>query len=131
MTATTPEDERRVAERYRRRRRPWLVPLLVACIGSLLGYWVWLAIGKANPNMEGFVSGFQVVSNSETRVKLMVDRRTPASTGECLVYVQSVDYERVGEAVVKIGPADRRTDERWVTVKTFRRGVSASVDHCR
>ncbi|GAB3699284.1 DUF4307 domain-containing protein [Mariniluteicoccus flavus] len=124
------EAERRIAERYPVRRRPWLVPLLVVALGSLVAYWLWISAGKANPPLQGNVSSFQVVSDTETRVKVMVDRRTPATSGRCLVYVQAVDFERVGEVSVPIGPADRKTDERWVSVRTFRRGTSASVDHC-
>lgn len=126
----TSEDRRRIAERYPVRRRPWLVPLLVVALGALLAYWLWISAGKANPTMQGNVSGFEVVSDTETRVKLMVDRRSPQVGGSCLVFVQAVDFERVGELVVPIAPADRVTDERWVSVRTFRRGTSASVDHC-
>lgn len=128
MTLTA--DERRIAERYPVRRRPWLVPLLVVCLGGLLAYWLWLSAGKANPPLQGNVTGFQVVSDSETRVKVMVDRRTPATSGRCLVFVQAPDFERVGEVMVPIAASDRVTDERWVTIRTFRRGTSASVDHC-
>lgn len=127
---TTADDERRIAERYPVRRRPWLVPLLVVALGGLLAYWLWISAGHANPRLQGTVTGFQVVSDNETRVKVMVDRQRPEVSGQCLVFVQAPDFERVGELVVPIAAADRVTDERWVSVRTFRRGTSASVDRC-
>lgn len=124
-------DRRRIAERYPDRRRPWLVPVVAVPLLALLAFWLWVSAFHANPALSADVTGFQVTSDSEIRVRVMIDRARPEVSGRCLVYAQAPDFERVGEVQVPVAASDRKVEQIVVTIRTFRRSTSASVDGCR
>ncbi len=126
----TDADRRRIAGRYPVRRRPWLVPVIAAPLLALLVFWLWISAFHANPPLTANVTGFEVVSDSEVRATVLIDRAQPVVTGRCLVYAQAPDFERVGEVQVPIAASDRKVDQVEVTIRTFRRSTTAAVDRC-
>mgnify|MGYP002735319945 CR=1 FL=1 len=126
----TDVDRQRIAERYPTRRRPWLAPLIAVPLVALVGFWLWLSAFHSNPPLLADVAAFEVVSDQEIRVRVLVDRAQPEVSGQCLVYAQAPDYERVGELMVPVPAADRKVEYIEVTIRTFRRSTSASVDTC-
>ncbi|WP_432558969.1 DUF4307 domain-containing protein [Granulicoccus sp. GXG6511] len=123
-------DRRRIAERYPERRRPWLVPVIAAPLLALVVFWLWISAFHSNPALSADVAAFEVTSDSEIKVKVMIDRSKPEVTGHCLVYAQAPDFERVGEVQVPVAASDRKVEQVEVTIRTFRRSTSASVDRC-
>lgn len=126
----TDADRQRIAERYPTRRRPWLIPVIAAPLLALLVFWLWVSAFHANPALAADVTGFEVTSDNEIRVTVMIDRAKPEVTGQCLVFAQAPNFERVGELVVPVAASTREVEEVTVTIRTFRRSTSASVDKC-
>lgn len=126
----TDADRQRIAERYPKRRRPWLVPVIAAPLLALTVFWLWISAFHANPPLAADVSGFQVTSDTEIKVKVLVDRSRPDVSGSCLVYAQAPNYERVGEVRLAVPAAAVKVEEMNVTIRTFRRSTSASVEGC-
>lgn len=126
----TDADRRRIADRYPARRRPWLAPVVAAPLLALLVFWLWVSAFHANPPLTADVTGFEVTSDREIRVKVLIDRARPDVTGRCLVYAQAPDFERVGEVQLPVVASDRTLDEVEVTIRTFRRSTTAAVDGC-
>lgn len=126
----TEADRQRIADRYPQRRRPWLIPLIAAPTLALLVFWLWISATYSNPALTADVSGFEVTSDTEIKVRLLVDRAKPEVTGHCLVHAQAPNFERVGEVRVPIAASTRAVDEKEITIRTFRRATTASVDRC-
>lgn len=126
----TDADRQRIAERYPVQKRPWLVPVIGAPLLALLVFWLWISAFHSNPPLTAQVVGFQVTSDQEMTVRVMVDRARPEVAGQCLIFVQAPNFERVGEVWLQVPPSDREVDELEVTIRTFRRSTSASVDRC-
>ncbi|MDO5499773.1 MAG: DUF4307 domain-containing protein [Propionibacteriaceae bacterium] len=126
----TESDRQRIAERYPVRRRPWLVPVIAAPLLALLVLWLWISAFHSNPPLAADVAGFEVVSDSEIKVTVTIDRARPEVTGHCLVYVQAPNYERVGELMVPVAASAHKLETVEVTVRTFRRATAAAVDKC-
>ena len=127
-----PEVADRLARRYPAKRRllDWRV-LAVAC-GLLAAAWIgWVAMDGATPPVAARVDTFEVVSDTEVTVTVTLEREDPALAARCLLFVQAVSYERVGELQVEV-PADGQPVTRQdLTVRTFKRGTSASLEGCR
>lgn len=126
----TDADRRRIAERYPVRRRRWLIPVIGVPLAALLVFWLWISAFHANPPLTATVTGFEVVSDTEIRATVLIDRAKPEVTGHCLVYAQAPDFERVGEVQVPVAAADRKVDQMQITIRTFRRATTAAVDRC-
>lgn len=126
----TDADRQRIAERYPSRKRPWLIPVIAAPLVALLVFWLWISAFHANPMLSADVTRFDVVSDSEIKVTIMVDRARADVSGTCLVYAQAPNFERVGELVVEVPASDRKVDLIDLSIRTFRKSTSASVDHC-
>lgn len=126
----TDADRRRIAERYPVRKRPWLIPLIAVPLVALLGFWLWLSAFHSNPPLTADVTSFVVTSDTEIAVRVMVDRSSPEVTGQCLVFAQAPNFERVGEVWLAVPPSQREVEQVDLTIRTFRRSTSASVDRC-
>lgn len=127
----TPEERERIAARYPARRR-WPFVALGIVLGVLLGTWtLWTALYHANPAVSAQVLSFQVVSDSEVRLVLHVDRPDPSVAGVCTVIAQSENYQQVGELDVQLAPGTTRLVDVPVTLRTIARATSASLQSCR
>ena len=126
----TDADRERIAARYPSTRRRWLVPVLAVPLLALLVFYLWLAAFHSNPPLAAQVTGFHVDSDSAITVRLMVDRASPEISGQCLVYAQAVNHERVGEIWMQVPASDREVDHLEVTLRTFRLATTAAVDRC-
>ena len=109
-------------------RRPpkALVAGIVVLATAFVGWVVWAALDATRRDPGGEVSGFRVVSDEriDVRVRLAV-----GSDGPLGCPVQALDRTRevVGVAGVELGPA---RPERWVTVRTRERAVTATLGRC-
>ena len=119
----------RPADRYGEAgRRPpkLLVAGLVVLATGFVGWVVWAALGAADRDPGGEVSGFRVVSDERIDVRV---RLAPGSDGPLGCTVQALDRTRevVGVGGVELGP---KRPERWVPVRTRERAVSATLGRC-
>ena len=99
-------------------------------IVALVAWVVWVAINKASPSVTGRVDSFAVVSDTETRARITIDRPDPSVPARCLLFVQAVTYERVGEKYVDVPAGSERLTALDVSVRTFKRGTSITVEAC-
>ncbi len=127
----SPADAERIARRYpRRRTSPAALIAVGAVILALVAWVVWVAINKASPSVTGRVDSFAVVSDTETRARITIDRPDPSVPARCLLFVQAVTYERVGEKYVDVPAGSERLTAVDVSVRTFKRGTSIAVEAC-
>lgn len=121
----------RLARRYPARRRfDWrILAVVLALVG--LGWVGWVAVDGAVPPVSARVDAFQVVSDTEVEVVVRVEREDPGRAATCLLYVQAVSYERVGELWVEVPAGGDATTRQELTVRTFKRGTSAALESCR
>ncbi len=92
---------------------------------------LWAATIGANPPVSGQVVGFTVVSETDVQVDVVVERPDPSRAASCTVIAQSVTYERVGELTVRVAPGTDTRHRETVTIRTFKRATSASLEGCR
>ncbi|MDQ7992010.1 MAG: DUF4307 domain-containing protein [Propionicimonas sp.] len=123
----------RLARRYPTRSRGWLDWRLLAVAFGLLGVaWVgWVAVEGAVPPVAARVDAFEVRSTTEVDVTVTMEREDVARAAQCLLYVQAVSYERVGEVLVEVPAGGGHSTSQQVTVRTFKRGTSAALESCR
>lgn len=127
----SPADAERIARRYpRQRTSPAALIAVGAVIVALVAWVVWVAINKASPSVTGRVDSFAVVSDTETRARITIDRPDPSVPARCLLFVQAVTYERVGEKYVDVPAGSERLTALDVSVRTFKRGTSITVEAC-
>lgn len=126
----TDADRARIAARYPSRRHRWLVPVLAIPIAAMLGLYLWLSAFHSNPALTAQVSGFEVTSDREIEVRVLVDRAEPGISGQCLVYAQAPNYERVGEVWMPVPPSEQKVEHLELTIRTFRLATTAVVDRC-
>ena len=96
----------------------------------MIGYVVWVASHRANPPVAGRIDSFQVVSDTETRARLTVDRPDPSVAARCFLIVQAVSYDRVGERWIEVPPGTERLTVLDVSLRTFKRGTAITVQSC-
>lgn len=125
-------DTQRIRERYPTRpgRRIFLIALTGVALALGTVWLVWAAWTSSHPAVSGQVSGFDVVSDTEITVHLIVERSDPSIAATCQVFVQSESFERVGELAVAVPPASDSQVRLDVPVKTFKRATSASLEAC-
>ncbi len=126
----TPEEQARIAARYPKPRR-WPLAVAGVVFAVLLGTWtLWTAISRSNPPVSAQVTAFEIVSDSEVRVVLHVDRPDPSVRGVCTVITQSTNYQQVGEVDATIEPGGDRLQNITIVVRTIARATSASLQGC-
>ena len=123
------ESRFRPADRYGeggRRPPKALVAGLVVLATAFVSWVVWAALGAADRDPGGEVSGFRVVSDEriDVRVRLAVGSEGPLG---CTVQALDRTREVVGVAGVELGP---KRPERWVPVRTRERAVTATLGRC-
>ncbi|MGC3952984.1 MAG: DUF4307 domain-containing protein [Propionicimonas sp.] len=126
-------DAERLARRYPTRRSPLADWRLWAVVLGLIGLgWIsWVAVNGAVPPVSARVDAFQAVSDTEIEVTVALEREDVGRGARCLVFVQAVSYERVGELELTVPPGGEHHTRQTVTVRTFKRGTSADVEGCR
>ena len=126
-------DAERIARRYPARRSPladWrLWAVLLGAIG--LGWIGWVALEGAVPPVSARVDAFRAVSDTEFEATVSIEREDLGRGARCLLYVQAVSYERVGEVEVTVAPGGQHQTRQTVAVRTFKRGTSATAEDCR
>lgn len=124
-------DAERLARRYPARRSPladWrLWAVLLGAIG--LGWVGWVALEGAVPPVSARVDAFRAVSDTEFEVTVAVEREDLSRGAQCLLFVQAVSYERVGEVDLTVArrrapdPADGHRPHLQARHLRHRRGV--------
>lgn len=107
----------------------WLVAGVVALAAAFVGWVVWAALGAAEPQVRGEVTGFRVRSEKVIEVRVAA---VPGSPGPMACTVRALDRTRgeVGVAGVSLDPAATSQRERWVSVRTRDRAVTATIGAC-
>lgn len=126
----TDADRERIAARYPNPKRRWLVPVIAIPMTALLVFYLWLSAFHSNPPLTAQVSGFEVTSDSEITVRVLVDRARPEVSGRCLIHAQAPNSERVGEIWMAVPASAHTVETMEVTIRTFRLATTASVDRC-
>ncbi len=126
-------DAERMARRYPARRSPFsdwrLWGALLGVIG--LGWIGWVAVEGAVPPVSARVDAFQLISDTEIEVTVALEREDTSRGARCLLFVQAVSYERVGELELTVPSGGEHHTRQVVTVRTFKPGTSADVEACR
>lgn len=131
--AMDPEVAERLARRYPARRAgllDWRL-LAIVCAALALAWVGWVAMDGSTPPVAARVDAFNVVSDTEIEVIVTLEREDPAKAAECLLFVQAVSYERVGELQVTVPAGGPRVTTQELQVRTFKRGTSAALEGCR
>jgi len=123
----------RLARRYPTRQRRWADwRLLAAGLALLCLVWVgWAAVDGAVPPVVARVDAFEVRSDTEVTVTTTVEREDVSRAAQCLLFVQAVSYERVGELLLEVPAGGEHATTQETTVRTFKRGTSAATESCR
>ncbi len=129
----TDADAARIARRYPSRRAPrlWWVSLAVLLSALLLLWTVWAGWHYANPAVSGKVIGFRVISDTQIDAQVTVQRANVNSTVTCQLKATAVSYDTVGELPFTWEPNGEELQTGWVSVRTFKRAVTAEVEWCR
>ncbi|MBA2770004.1 MAG: DUF4307 domain-containing protein [Sporichthyaceae bacterium] len=112
----------------RTRSRGLVVTVVVVSV-AFLGWVVWAGLGAAAPDVRGEVTGFRIVSGSAIQVRVAAGAGTGSQLA-CTVRALDRTREVVGVAGVALDPDTRAGRERWVTVRTRDRAVTAMVGEC-
>lgn len=125
-------DAERLARRYPTRRNRLADWRLWAAVLGVIGLgWIgWVAVEGAVPPVSARVDAFQAISDTEMEVTLALEREDVTRGASCLVYVQAVSYERVGELEVTVPPGGEHHTRQVITVRTFKPGTSAAAENC-
>jgi hypothetical protein len=102
----------------------------IVALATLFVAWVvWAALGAAAPEADAEVTGFRVRTAERIDVRVAA---APGSEGEFSCRVQALDRTRgvVGVAGVTVDADDADRRDRWVTVRTRDRAVTATVSGC-
>ena len=118
--------------RYGDRRhgpRPSAVALVIVVAALFVGWVVWAALGAADRGPGADVTAFRVSSDDEIEVRVTVTSGGDERFG-CSVRALDRTREVVGVAGVELGGGRAGEAQRWVTVRTRDRAVTATVGRC-
>lgn len=129
----TESDAARIARRYPKRSTPrWLKFTVVAAFGAVLVTWsVWAGWKFANPDVAGQIAGYRVVSDTQIDAQVTVQRSDVNSRVQCQVKALAISYDTVGELPFTWEPTGEELQTGWVTIRTFKRAVTADLEWCR
>jgi hypothetical protein len=98
-------------------------------VAGFLSWVVWAALGATAPEADADVTAFRVVSDEKTEVRVTA---APGSAGRFGCSVRALDRTRevVGVGTVTLEPGREAGAERWVSVRTRERAVTATVGRC-
>lgn len=105
------------------------VASVVVLATAFVAWVVWAALGAAEPVVRGEVTGFRIVSDEVTEVRVAAVAGSPGRLA-CSVRALDATREVVGVAGVRLDPDHPRWRERWVTIRTRDRAVTATVGEC-
>jgi hypothetical protein len=105
------------------------VALAVALATIFLGWVVWAALGAADPGPGADVTAFRVVSDDEIEVRVTATSRVDGPF-DCSLQALDRTREVVGVAAVALGTGREGRTQRWVSVRTRDRAVTATVGRC-
>lgn len=115
--------------RYGSRQRPrWFWPA-VAAVGITLGVAFAAWVGFQKDPVTGRLWGYEVMSDTQTSVKLDVIRPDPLAV-TCTVYAQAEDHSIVGEKTVDVPASDREKVRVLIDIETERRAVTGVLRTC-
>ena len=127
----TEADRERIRRRYPPQRlSPAVLGVLAVVVVMLIGYVIWVAVHRASPPVTGRIDTFQVVSDTEMKASLTVDRPDPSVAVKCFLIVQAVGYDRVGERWIEVPAGTEKLTTVDAAVRTFKRGTAISVESC-
>jgi hypothetical protein len=133
MTEPTPTTEELLAARYGRRppgRRRLLI-IGVGCLTVVALAWLgWAAWAHSNPEVDGGLESFDVVSAHEVRVVITV-RRDTGDAVDCTVQARAADHLLVGDERVTIAAGDSGTVRFVGSISTEREATTVTVTDCR
>jgi Domain of unknown function (DUF4307) len=112
-----------------RRPAPALVAAAVVVATAFVGWVVWAALGAAAPGPRGEVTAFRVVSDDQIDVRVRAEGGDTARVG-CSIRALDRTREVVGVAGVWLRPGTADRGEKWVSVRTRDRAVTATVTRC-
>ncbi|SDE05215.1 DUF4307 domain-containing protein [Auraticoccus monumenti] len=128
---TTDADAERIRRRYPRSRLstpPALVALALAAVVAL-AWLVWTAVDQSVPPVSARVDRY-VISEQQVDVTVSIQRADPSTAVSCLLIAQALNFERVGEVEVELGPGGEALVQQLVPVRTFRTAAAVSFDGC-
>jgi xanthine/uracil permease len=109
-----------------RRPRPGVIAAVVVVAAAFVGWVVWAALGAVDREPQAEVTAFRIVSAESMKVRVRLAVGTEGPIG-CTVQAMDRTREVVGVAGVELR-AGRK--ERWVSVRTRDRAVTAMVASC-
>ena len=129
---TTTDAAARLARRYPPARTPrWLWVAIAATLALVGGSWmIWSALHGANPAISAKIVSFEVTSDQTVDVRVTTQRPDPTRPAVCTVIVQAESYDTVGQYPIELGPGTEVLEDHPITVRTFKRGTSASIRSC-
>ncbi len=122
----------RLARRYPPSRTPRGLWIAIAATLALVGgsWMIWSAVHGANPAISAKIVSFDVTSDQTVEVLVTTQRPDPARPAVCTVIVQAASYDTVGQYPIELGPGTEVLEDHPITVRTFKRGTSASIRSC-
>lgn len=132
MDEVSTTDEARIRARYpKRTAADYALGALasVAVIGAVATV-ILTGFSQSNPDVVGMIRGFDVVSPTQVRTEIVLQRKDPATPSVCELYAQAESYETVGEATVQIPPGTEKLTTVVVDVKTMREATAISISSC-
>jgi hypothetical protein len=121
-------DERYGVESPTRRRVRQVAA--AAFVLALLGWVGWAAWSHSQGDVTGRLKAFEVVSEHEVDVAVVVSR--PAGQAVvCDLIAQADDHSTVGEGQVRVPAGDARDLTTTATIRTDRMATSVTVSNCR
>jgi len=111
-------------------RPRWPVPAVAAVLATAFLGWVgWAALGAASGGAQAEVTAFRVLSADEIEVRVSAIDDGAGRLG-CSLRALDRTREVVGVSTVVLDPARPRRAERWVSVRTRERAVTATIGEC-
>lgn len=125
------EDAARIRARYPKRAVPrWAFVAVTGVLAIVLvGWTVWTGLSQASPPISGQVTGYEVFDD-RVDVNVVIQRPDPSLPGRCFVTAQATNFERVGEIWVDAPVSTEEKMDFPLSVRTFRRATTATVDRC-
>ncbi|MFN8076697.1 MAG: DUF4307 domain-containing protein [Kineosporiaceae bacterium] len=112
------------------RRRPRSVVAALVGLTCGVAWAAWMAVRLGDPDVTWQVYGYRVVSESSTRVTLLVSRDPGTPEAVCRVRALDASFGEVGSLEVRVPPATTRTVRLTVDVPTTRLAVTGTVEDC-
>lgn len=108
------------------RRRAVVAAAAVAT--AFLAWVIWAGLGAARTGPTAQVTAFRILGAAATEAK--VTATGPAGRIVCAVRALDSTREVVGIGEVSLDPGAESSRERWVTIRTRERAVTAMVGGC-